>query len=285
MSTTNHVLALPQAFLALRIAQLAVGIVILGLSAYIVTFIAFDSACLTLFTAIATVIIAVYNLVSSTVLKSAYNYWAIVALDIFAIIFWIISFSYEAWTTAAATEWYASSYTCDYYYYSYCYKKRDVPLVSRATTNIVTYRNVMAAAAGLGGLEFLLFAVTLIFTTIHVLRHRKAGGHCTPVRAGAGHDIALESGPAPVYSEAKNHDLHAQNGQQQYAQQPVQPYGQQPVQPEQQYAQQPQHSGQPQHPTQPIQYAEHSGQSAPEHQPQQEYYSPQQGSAQQVQSI
>lgn len=99
-------------------------------------------------------IIAVYNLVSSTVLKSAYNYWAIVALDIFAIIFWIISFSYEAWTTAAATQWYRSSYSyCDDYYYSYCYKKRDAPLVSRATTDVVTYRNVMAAAAGLGGLE------------------------------------------------------------------------------------------------------------------------------------
>lgn len=50
MSTTNHVLPVPQAFLALRLAQLVVGIVILGLSAYIVTFIAFNSACLTLFT-------------------------------------------------------------------------------------------------------------------------------------------------------------------------------------------------------------------------------------------
>ncbi|TVY26126.1 hypothetical protein LHYA1_G003982 [Lachnellula hyalina] len=271
MSTTNHVLALPQAFLALRIAQLVVGIVILGLSAYIVTFIAFDSACLTLFTAIATIIIAVYSLVSSTVLKTAYNYWAIVALDIFAIIFWIISFSYLASTTAAASNWYGSSYTCDDYYYYYCYKKRDAPLVPRATTNVVTYRHSMAAAAGLGGLEFILFAITLIFTTIHVLRHRKAGGHCTPVRAGTGPDIALDAGPAPVYSEAKTHDLNAQNGQQQYVQQPIQ-------QPVQQYVQQ------PQQPTPPTQYVEHSGQAAPQHLPQQEYYTPQQDSTQHVQS-
>ncbi|TVY47178.1 hypothetical protein LOCC1_G002297 [Lachnellula occidentalis] len=278
MSTTNHMLPLPQAFLAVRIAQLVLGIVILGLSAYIVTYIAFNSACLTLFTAIATMIIAVYNLVSSTVLKSAYNYWAIVALDIFAVIFWIISFSYEAWTTAAA-RWYTSSYTCDYYDY-YCYKKRDAPLVSRATTDVATYRNVMAAAAGLGGLEFILFAITLVFTTIHVLRHRKAGGHCTPMRAGTGPDISLESGAAPVYTEAKNHDLNAQNGQQQYAQQPIQ----QPQQPVQQYVQQPQQTGQPQHPTQPVQYVEHSEQAAPQHHPQQEYYNPHQDSTQHVQS-
>lgn len=99
-------------------------------------------------------IIAAYNIAASTALKAAYNYWAILALDVFAIIFWIISFSYEAWTTAAATNWYRSaySYSCTDYYY-YCYKKRDAAIVPRATTDVVTYRNSMAAAAGLGGLE------------------------------------------------------------------------------------------------------------------------------------
>jgi hypothetical protein len=100
-------------------------------------------------------IIAVYNIVSSTGLKAAYNYWAMLALDIFAIIFWIISFSYLAWQTAAATVWYTSYVNyddCTYPYYN-CYKKRDLPLVSRATTDVYTYRNSMAATAGLGGLE------------------------------------------------------------------------------------------------------------------------------------
>jgi hypothetical protein len=167
MSTTNHVLPLPQAFLALRAAQLVVGIVVLGLSAYIVSYIAFNSACLTLFTvcrhfilsdsnhtdrlqALATMIIAVYNIVASTGLKAAYNYWAILGLDIFAIIFWVISFPYEAWTTAAATYWYEYVTSC---YGYYCEEKRGLPLVSRDTTDLYTYRNSMAAAAGLGGLE------------------------------------------------------------------------------------------------------------------------------------
>lgn len=48
--TTNHVLPLPKAFVALRAVQLAVAVVVLGLSAYVVTFIAFNAACLSLFT-------------------------------------------------------------------------------------------------------------------------------------------------------------------------------------------------------------------------------------------
>jgi len=76
------------------------------------------------------------------------------ALDIFAAVFWVISFSYLAWTTAVATFWYSTTYTytsCSYYYPYTCSKKRD--LVPRATTDLYTYRNSMAAAAGLGGLE------------------------------------------------------------------------------------------------------------------------------------
>lgn len=49
MSTT-HILPLPKAVFGLRIAQLVVAVVILGLSAYGVTFYAFDGASLSLFT-------------------------------------------------------------------------------------------------------------------------------------------------------------------------------------------------------------------------------------------
>lgn len=99
-------------------------------------------------------IIAVYNIVATHGAPVIYNYWAILSLDIFAICFWIISMSYMAWTTAAATYWYEDdTSSCDYYYYGYCYKKRDLSLTKRATTDAYTYRNSMAAAAGLGGLE------------------------------------------------------------------------------------------------------------------------------------
>lgn len=94
-------------------------------------------------------------------LTSAYNYWAILGLDIFAIVFWLISFALLAWEVSVF-GWgvydygYSGDSSCyDYLGYSYCYKKRDVSSVisKRATTDLYTYRNALAAAAGLGGLE------------------------------------------------------------------------------------------------------------------------------------
>lgn len=232
--STNHVLPLPKAIIGLRAVQLATAVAILGLTAYVVTYFAFDAACLSLFTAIATMIITIYNIVACTGAPVMYNYWAILSLDIFALCFWIISMSYMAWTTAAATYWYedTTSYTdtgnCDYTVDGYCVKKRA--LAARDVTDAYTYRNSMAAAAGLGGLEFILFIITLVFVSVHLHRHRKAGGHCTPSRAGpSAPPTGPIGGPAPVYSEAKH-------GHEMYAQQPVQ-YVQHPdTQPQQYYA-------------------------------------------------
>lgn len=97
-------------------------------------------------------IITVYYIVAVTALPTFYNYWAILGLDVFAIIFWIISFSILAWEVAEY-GW-EVTYTYSYCAYGYCYKKRDTPfLEKRATTNVYTYRNALAAASGLGGLE------------------------------------------------------------------------------------------------------------------------------------
>jgi len=239
--STSHILPLPKAVFGLRIAQLVIAIVILGLAAYGVTFFAFDGDSLMLFTTLATMIITVYYIVAITALPAAYNYWAILSLDIFAVVFWVISFSLLAWEVAAYGWAVSYSYSyCDAY--GYCYKKRD--LEARATTNVYTYRNALAAAAGLGGLEFILFIVTLVITAIYLHRHRKAGGHCSP--------NALNTAGAPVTHEQKDVELQASNTQQPtYAangqQPPYAPNGQQP-----QYAptgQQPQYAPNGQQPT------------------------------------
>ncbi|KAF8849191.1 hypothetical protein BDZ45DRAFT_559529, partial [Acephala macrosclerotiorum] len=175
----EHVLVLPKAVFALRIVQLATAVAIMGLAAYGITFLSFDGIDLTMFTAIATIIITVYIIVAETCAPVIYNYWAILGLDIFAIVFWIVSFAYLA-SEVAAYQIVTYSDTCTYTYYGYCLKKRDMDLTKRATTDIYTYRNSMAAASGLGGLEFLLFVVTLAFTSVYLHRHRKAGGHCMP---------------------------------------------------------------------------------------------------------
>jgi hypothetical protein len=96
-------------------------------------------------------IISIYVIVAETGAPVLYNYWAILGLDIFAIVFWITSFSLLASEVAA---YHIVTYTvddCAYYYFGYCVKKRS--LEERATGGVYTYRNSMAAASGLGGLE------------------------------------------------------------------------------------------------------------------------------------
>src|SRR3954454_5546006 len=169
--STNHILPLSKAVFGLKIAQLVVAVVILGLAAYGVTFVAFDGDSLSLFMvnlspthpqvhptngiqALATMIITVYYIVATTALTVAYNYWAILALDIFAIVFWLISFALLGSEIAVYGWGYSySSSGSSYCYAGYCIKKRDVGIEKRATTDYYTYRNAMAAAAGLGGLE------------------------------------------------------------------------------------------------------------------------------------
>ncbi|CZR59003.1 uncharacterized protein PAC_08895 [Phialocephala subalpina] len=187
----EHVLVLPKAVFALRIVQLVTAVAVMGLAAYGITFLSFDGINLTMFTAIATIVITVYIIVAETCAPIIYNYWAILGLDIFAIVFWLVSFAYLASEVAA---YQIVTDTCSYTYYGYCLKKRDMDLTKRATTDVYTYRNSMAAASGLGGLEFLLFIATLAFTSVYLHRHRKAGGHCMPNSTSSPTPAAVESG-------------------------------------------------------------------------------------------
>ena len=107
--------------------------------------------------AVCTLIIVVYNLVATMAVPAMYNYWAILGLDIFGVVFWLVSFALLASEVAAyeiVTYTYDTS-SCNYYYAGVCYKKRSLNFLAKrvATTDVYTYRNALAAASGLGGLE------------------------------------------------------------------------------------------------------------------------------------
>ncbi|KAG4434884.1 hypothetical protein IFR05_009644 [Cadophora sp. M221] len=178
----SHVPALPAFTFYLRYAQLVVALVVLGLLAYVVTYFAYSGASLSSFTAIATLIITIYNIVTITISPVFYNYWAAIGLDAFVLIFWLISFSLLASEAAAWSIITHYSDNCAYSTIAYCYRKRA--LIQKRSTDYRTYRNAMAAGAGLGGLEFVLFAITLAFSLLAVLEHRRTGGHCVPNAEG-----------------------------------------------------------------------------------------------------
>ncbi|PVH85484.1 hypothetical protein DL98DRAFT_568257 [Cadophora sp. DSE1049] len=174
----SHIPKLPAFTIYLRYAQLLVAIAVIGLSAYVVTYFAYSGASLSLFTAIATLIITVYYIVTTTLIPLFFNYWAVIGLDIFALVFWLISFALLASEAAAWTIITHFGDNCAYSTTTYCYRKRA--LVQKRSTDYRTYQNAMAAGAGLGGLEFVLFVVTLGFTALAVSKHRRTDGHCVP---------------------------------------------------------------------------------------------------------
>lgn len=79
-----------------------------------------------------------------------YNYWAILGLDILAVILWVVSFPILASQIANAI---AVEDTCSTYYDGYCYYKHKRGLEKRAETTWETYKNVMIVTSALAGVE------------------------------------------------------------------------------------------------------------------------------------
>ncbi|KAK9779664.1 hypothetical protein SCAR479_03271 [Seiridium cardinale] len=231
----EHFPLYPKGFIGIRILQLVLAVVVLGLSAFGVAVLVFSGDCLILFTAIATIISCIYYIVAEFGAPKLFNYWAVLSLDIFLVIFWLISFA----LLAAEVAPYMNGYTtCDYYYGCY---------TTSLSGSDKIYAACLAAAAGLGGLEFVVFIVSLAIHSAMLHRHRKAGLHCTPV-ALSNAQVATASG------EKVGTQPQTQPQVQQHQQQNLPPLGH-PQQP------QPSYTGQPTPPAQQVYGA-----------PQQQYY-------------
>ncbi|OTB02663.1 hypothetical protein M426DRAFT_192493 [Hypoxylon sp. CI-4A] len=170
----EHIPIYPKGFVAIRILQLIIAIICLGLSAFGIAYVVFAGDGLMLFTSIVTFITSIYCLVARFGPPKAYNYWAILGLDIFLVIFWLISFAILAAQIAQIFAVY------DEYmdYYSGWYDMSDYD------TAVTVYGACLAAAAGLGGVEFLLYIISLSIHGVMLHRHRKAGLKAIPNAAG-----------------------------------------------------------------------------------------------------
>jgi len=222
---SSHVLPLPQWTLGLRIAQGVLALIALGLAGYSLYYYPFDGIEITTFMGAATIIITLYVLLSTLVWPIAYNYWAVLGLDAFGTLIWLVSFALLAsevnstktlfddygYGSGLGSSSYSSSgssstdggVTCATYDgYTDCVRKRAIGLFRRSILN--NYYSVNAAGAGVGALEFVLFAVSLAFTGLYLHRHRRSGGHCTIARMN---DAGNMAGNMSGYTGDKPEDL------------------------------------------------------------------------------
>lgn len=84
-------------------------------------------------------------LTASTAGSKLYNKWAFLALDIFAVIMWLINFSLLA---ALASYWTDASYY-NYYYYYYN-KKRSL---EKRVVTVGEYYGALAGSSGIAAIE------------------------------------------------------------------------------------------------------------------------------------
>ncbi|KAH6687864.1 hypothetical protein F5X68DRAFT_275572 [Plectosphaerella plurivora] len=219
----EHVPVYPRGFIGLRIAQFVLAFLVLGLSAFGVWGLPISGICLTLFVSLATLITTVWLLVAHFAKPRIYNYWAVLSLDIFLVIFWLVAFAVLASQVSALYSLVGlSSY---YYDYSYYYSSSTLE-----STIFTAWLACQAAASALGGVLFVLFVVTLVMHVMALHRHRAAGRHSTPgsavTPAGTSAPVLapygdktnpVQSYPAPVYTQTQQTQGYPpQQQQQQY---------------------------------------------------------------------
>ncbi|KAJ8133047.1 hypothetical protein O1611_g572 [Lasiodiplodia mahajangana] len=228
----EHIPLYTKGFVAVRIIQLVLGIICLGLTAYTVAVLPITGAALMLFTAIVTLITSIYILVAHfgppQGVQLLGDPWLGYLPRANSVIFWLISFALLA---SQAAILFAYS---DYYYGYY--------------SGFTILGSITAAAAGLGAVNWVVYVVALILHSIALHRHRKAGLHAmpgvapsaptagTPAGVPEGEKIAMEPQPPQTYYPPQQVYEAAYQQPQQYEQQPQQ-HQQQPQQPQQQQQQ------------------------------------------------
>ncbi|KAL0935099.1 uncharacterized protein CTRU02_209690 [Colletotrichum truncatum] len=232
----EHIPIYPKGFIALRIVQLVLAVMTLALCAFGAYVLPTSGNCLMLFVSVATLFVTVWLIVSEYSMPKAYNYWAVLGLEIFLVVFWLCAFALLASEAAYIFA------RCTYYS---CY--------DWATT----LSACMSAAAGVGGLQFALFITSLSIHGVMLHRHRKAGLHCNPVSSGIAPVVSSQ-----VHHEKNNTTVNAAAYQPVHQGQAAPPYVQQ-----QQQQQQPIHQQQMYAPT-PAQQMQPQ-QQQPQQQPQQ----------------
>ncbi|KAF2101987.1 hypothetical protein NA57DRAFT_73427 [Rhizodiscina lignyota] len=198
MARAPHIVEVSHPYaLILKIKQLVLSIVLLGLLAYLAwglsvtglgTYgpnIATGAIGVGLFSVCLTIIFCIYYIASTSCAPSLYNYWAVISLEAAAVLFWLISFALLADITAAlvsaynAADTYYSNYDSsddctDYDSDGYCDYKRAVrSLTKRVAVDPATA--IVYASFALATIEWILFIVSLVLFSIRVHRHRTAG--------------------------------------------------------------------------------------------------------------
>ncbi|KAG0134856.1 hypothetical protein HOY82DRAFT_583896 [Tuber indicum] len=197
--TAQHVVDQPPWLKFVRVAQVSLSVLILALAAFALSAIPYGNTFGTfgfnIFTCLFTFIVGAYLLVTPLRAPKLYNCWAALVLEIFGVIFWLSAFATLAsWASLGLL-------TVDYL----------DNITKEAEERYARYRagwRCAGAAAGLGGIVWILFMITLITYSIFLHRHRKNPGNKNLPDNGSPARDGGEGGiPRPGAAEIKGHEM------------------------------------------------------------------------------
>jgi len=192
VSNGYSVVPVQKAFTALRIIQVILSIIILGLAAYVVSLTnsygyssyVFEPGALAIFTTVATwIFVAYWFVANSTAGTKLYNYWAILAVEFFVWVFWLTTFAlYASYvsSTLAAYGGGPSSSDNEVCYSGYCVNVSYKRGLLKRSYSVDTVSATIYAALALSVVDFLLFSVTLILYAVNLFRHRATNASAGP---------------------------------------------------------------------------------------------------------
>ncbi|KAF2738391.1 hypothetical protein EJ04DRAFT_549893 [Polyplosphaeria fusca] len=222
-----NVLPLPRWTLIIHAVQVVLAIIILGLSAYGVHWIAYNALIFALVVCICTFGCCAYIFVSSLFIHKLYNKFIILAAHIWMIIFWLVDLGLVA---NLARIWGAyenfGGYSYGGYCYYYCYNKRD--LAKREDTTYGAYYGALAAGAFFAAVQFGLWVASAVIVGMYI---NKSNNNSTPppaYPAAGGQAVAMDK-PEGTYGYQANSVAptpQPQPAQPSYVQQPQATYNQ-----------------------------------------------------------
>lgn len=192
--STAHIIELPAFVPIIRITQLVLSIVILGLAGNTINglnggtglTLGLEPLAFMVFCCVWTLLINTYLLATLILIPVAYNMWVHLAVEAIAWIFWL-----SAW---AATASWASTWSI---YSDY--------------TEIYSYWATAAAAAGMGTIMWIMYTVTLVFFCLKLYNQRFGSN---PNAQAGGLEVAEMGGLEATEKVGESHPMGAVQQQQ-----------------------------------------------------------------------
>ncbi|CAG9981950.1 unnamed protein product [Clonostachys byssicola] len=219
----EHFPPYPGGFTFLRILQLLFAILELGLAGFALSKAQGAGLAFVAALAVVTAIVNTWIVSAHCCAPRAYNYWAVLVFEMLFLLFWLIATALLALAAVGILAY-------DHLYPGSCYNglclgdfkgKSSTKAMQDLYAVFDVLGPVLAAAAGVAAIQFLFYFISLLIHSIVVCKHRRAGMHSKPVKAGSGNNamFPMKTQYAPINPQ------DAPAGHQDTAYNPNAPYG------------------------------------------------------------